>query len=51
MALFVSLGMWNHWINSVNEFLPGPKVLELDHVTGHWRIKFANTQVQKCCKI
>ena len=31
----VSLGMWNNWIRSIIDDLPGPRILELGHGPGH----------------
>jgi len=35
IAWLVSLGLWKRWVLSVQEFLRGPKILEIGHGPGH----------------
>jgi ubiquinone/menaquinone biosynthesis C-methylase UbiE len=46
VAWVVSLGQWNTWILSTLPWLPGPRILELGHGTGHLQLALHQKMVR-----
>ncbi len=45
VAAIVSVGRWKYWVVSVLPDIPGPRVLELGHGTGHLQLALAQNGV------
>lgn len=45
VAAIVSVGRWKYWVLSVLPDIPGPRVLELGHGTGHLQLALAQNRI------